>query len=173
MERELPVWVMIAVLIPIKFPLESSKGPPLQFQNKQQMMHQLLWIYVYLFFLSNANIFSFWPRFQEWQERLGCEERSLMTRKEEDKITSSKNFHYNESYTNLFPGLIAASVWIPPPIVTPAWLKISRFNPLITPTVRVWSKPKGFPIARHCCPTFRKDDCPTLIGFNRSSEASI
>jgi len=75
--------------------------------------------------------------------------------------------------TDLFPGLMAASVWTPPPIVTPVWLKMSRSSPLITPTVRVWSKPNGFPIAKHCCPTLREDDCPTLIGLNRSSEASI
>lgn len=72
----------------------------------------------------------------------------------------------------LFPGFMAASVWIPPPIVTPVLLKISRLSPLITPTVSVWSNPNGFPIAKHCCPTFRDDDSPTLIGFKISLGAS-
>lgn len=89
-----------------------------------------------------------------------------------NKLISKTIFGTRRSRTHLFPGLMAASVWMPPPIVTPVLLTISRFSPLITPTVRVWSKPKGFPIAKHCWPTLRTEDWPTLIGFKRSAEAS-
>jgi hypothetical protein len=69
---------------------------------------------------------------------------------------------------HLFPGLMAASVWIPPPITTPVWLWMSRFSPLTTPTVRVWSNPNGFPMAKHRCPTRSLDDCPNLTGRSSS-----
>ena len=49
------------------------------------------------------------------------------------------------------PGLIAASVWITPRIVFPppsGSVTISRFSPLMTPVVSVWSRPKGLPMAK-------------------------
>lgn len=131
MIHDRPVWVNIAVLIPIKFPFEFNKGPPLRWEKK-----------------------------------------NLPTKKSKQCSFFFQGSLLRFCLLYLFPGLIAASVWIPPLIVTPVWLKMSLFSPLMTPTVRVWSKPNGFPIARHCCPTFRDDEFPIRIGFNNSSGAS-
>ena len=45
------------------------------------------------------------------------------------------------------PGLIAASVWMPPVIVAPFGAWRSRWSAETTPVVKVWSRPKGLPIA--------------------------
>jgi hypothetical protein len=64
----------------------------------------------------------------------------------------------------LFPGLMAASVWMPPPIRTPVTDWMSRSNPLTTPVVKVWSNPNGFPMARHRCPTRNRLESPNCRG---------
>ena len=46
------------------------------------------------------------------------------------------------------PGLMAASVWITSRIGRPLGDAISRPRALMTPVVRVWSSPKGLPIAK-------------------------
>lgn len=138
------------MLIPIKFPLESSNGPPLpQFQETNQ--HSMI-----IKLRRETRIIYLWH----------------FERQEYDNTINIYAWNEKKNLENLFPGLIAASVWIPPPIVTPVWLNISRLRPLITPTVRVWSKPNGFPMAKHCWPTFREEEPPTFIGLNRSPEAS-
>ena len=43
-----------------------------------------------------------------------------------------------------FPGLMAASVWMPPAMTPPVWLEMTRLRPDTAPVVRVWSKPNGF-----------------------------
>ena len=48
----------------------------------------------------------------------------------------------------LLPGLIAASVWITFVIGRPDGDWTSRPRPETTPTVSVWSRPNGLPIAR-------------------------
>ena len=45
------------------------------------------------------------------------------------------------------PGLIAASVWMAPEIVAPSGAWRSRCRAETIPVVRVWSRPKGLPIA--------------------------
>mmetsp|Transcript_6562 Transcript_6562/g.26636 ORF Transcript_6562/g.26636 Transcript_6562/m.26636 type:complete len:275 (-) Transcript_6562:369-1193(-) len=67
-----------------------------------------------------------------------------------------------------FPGLIAASVWIPPLIKLPAWLWIVRFKPETTPVVSVWSNPKGLPMANTACPTRTFLLTPTVAGAKNS-----
>lgn len=47
----------------------------------------------------------------------------------------------------LFPGLMAASVCTTPRMGRPVMLLMSLFTPETIPVVRVWSKPKGLPIA--------------------------
>mmetsp|Transcript_45013 Transcript_45013/g.113957 ORF Transcript_45013/g.113957 Transcript_45013/m.113957 type:complete len:228 (+) Transcript_45013:182-865(+) len=71
----------------------------------------------------------------------------------------------------LLPGLMAASVWMPPPMTVPSWLRMSRPRPLMAPVVRVWSKPKGLPIARHSCPTRRLLEAPSCTGRSASGGA--
>ena len=66
------------------------------------------------------------------------------------------------------PGLIAASVWIPPLINDPAWLWIVRPRPETTPVVRVWSNPNGLPIAKTAWPTLTLLDAPFAIGVMNS-----
>mmetsp|Transcript_5346 Transcript_5346/g.24692 ORF Transcript_5346/g.24692 Transcript_5346/m.24692 type:complete len:339 (+) Transcript_5346:1598-2614(+) len=63
-----------------------------------------------------------------------------------------------------FPGLIAASVWIPPLIKLPAWLWIVRPRPDTTPVVRVWSNPNGLPMANTAWPTLTPSDLPRAMG---------
>mmetsp|Transcript_33688 Transcript_33688/g.104616 ORF Transcript_33688/g.104616 Transcript_33688/m.104616 type:complete len:277 (+) Transcript_33688:230-1060(+) len=68
----------------------------------------------------------------------------------------------------LFPGLIAASVWMSPRIFRPLTPFISLPRPLTMPLVRVWSRPKGFPIARTRCPTRRLDELPRSSGVREA-----
>ena len=62
------------------------------------------------------------------------------------------------------PGLIAASVWITLVIGRPDGEVTSRPRPETTPTVRVWSRPNGLPIARVVCPTRSVALSPMVIG---------
>ena len=65
------------------------------------------------------------------------------------------------------PGLMAASVWIAPRIFR--WsaesVMTSFLSPEMMPWVRVWSSPKGFPIASTDCPTCRFFEVPRGRGF--------
>ena len=73
----------------------------------------------------------------------------------------------------LLPGLIAASVCITFRIVRPVGDFVSLPRPEITPEVRVWSSPKGLPIARAACPTCRVFDTPRGVGRSVPGGASI
>mmetsp|Transcript_131587 Transcript_131587/g.227945 ORF Transcript_131587/g.227945 Transcript_131587/m.227945 type:complete len:208 (-) Transcript_131587:367-990(-) len=66
----------------------------------------------------------------------------------------------------LFPGLMAASVWITPSMGLPLWLEIWRPVPETTPVVSVWSRPNGFPMASTDCPTCNSAEVPSLQGTN-------
>ncbi len=54
------------------------------------------------------------------------------------------------------PGLMAASVWMKSSKRPP----ITRLLPLMTPTVTVWSRPKGLPMAITASPTFASAERP-------------
>mmetsp|Transcript_51309 Transcript_51309/g.127755 ORF Transcript_51309/g.127755 Transcript_51309/m.127755 type:complete len:251 (+) Transcript_51309:132-884(+) len=71
------------------------------------------------------------------------------------------------------PGLTAASVWIRFRIVLPVVASMLLPKPDITPLVRVWSRPKGFPIASADCPTSTPLELPSRIGFRGVCAASI
>ena len=70
-----------------------------------------------------------------------------------------------------FPGLMAASVWITPRMLSPSSVEIVRPKPLTTPVVSVWSRPKGLPIANTLCPTSRSDAVPSARGSSFSEGA--
>ena len=42
-------------------------------------------------------------------------------------------------------------------MTVPEGLLVSRPKPNSTPIVRLWSRPKGFPMASAVCPTFRRE----------------
>ncbi len=71
------------------------------------------------------------------------------------------------------PGLMGASVWIMPLAVCPDSPAISRPSALTIPVVKVWSNPKGLPIAKTLCPTSRSCEVPIWIGCKRSCGAPI
>ena len=64
----------------------------------------------------------------------------------------------------LLPGLMAASVWITPEMRRRVTLWISRPSAETTPVVRVWSRPKGLPMASTAWPTCRSALLPRGIG---------
>lgn len=130
-----------------------------------QIPHQQMFLFVCIW-LCWSQLSSLLNPAEDLHCNIKCINKHTHTRND------SRRKHPCVWFLYLFPGLIAASVWIPPPMVTPVWLKMSRLRPLMTPTVRVWSKPNGFPIAKHCCPTLREFDCPTLIGLRSVSGAS-
>ena len=68
---------------------------------------------------------------------------------------------------------MAASVWMTSWMVRPVTAVISRPSALTTPVVRVWSRPKGLPMANTFCPTCRSCDSPTVIGRSLSAGAVI
>mmetsp|Transcript_28635 Transcript_28635/g.72866 ORF Transcript_28635/g.72866 Transcript_28635/m.72866 type:complete len:298 (-) Transcript_28635:467-1360(-) len=71
----------------------------------------------------------------------------------------------------LLPGLMAASVWMPPGMDDPTSDLISRLSPLTTPVVSVWSKPNGLPTASTCCPTRSPALEPSSAGCSSSGGA--
>ncbi len=71
------------------------------------------------------------------------------------------------------PGLIEASVWMTSAIVRCVSDLISRPSALTTPVVRVWSRPKGLPMARTVCPTRTSCDVPGSMGVSLSAGTSI
>jgi len=71
------------------------------------------------------------------------------------------------------PGLMAASVWITSWMVRPVTAVISRPSALTIPVVKVWSSPKGLPMAKTFCPTNRSLDSPRAIGRSLSAGALI
>ena len=79
----------------------------------------------------------------------------------------------------LFPGLMAASVWISPLVTVSPDVSSSkvtpRFNALITPVVTDWPYPNALPIAIAVSPTLMESESPTvatLIAFMVSEEIS-
>ena len=62
------------------------------------------------------------------------------------------------------PGLMAASVWMPPVIVLPFGDCISRSVAETTPVVSVKSSPSGLPMATTCSPTLTAEESPIRTG---------
>ena len=58
-------------------------------------------------------------------------------------------------------------------MVRPVTAVISRPSALTTPVVRVWSRPKGLPMANTFWPTSRFFDSPTVIGCSLPAGAVI
>mmetsp|Transcript_2631 Transcript_2631/g.5873 ORF Transcript_2631/g.5873 Transcript_2631/m.5873 type:complete len:223 (+) Transcript_2631:347-1015(+) len=71
------------------------------------------------------------------------------------------------------PGLMAASVCTTPLILRPVGAVICLFLPEMTPVVRVWSWPKGLPMATAIWPTFTGVEDPTFRGMRSFLGASI
>ena len=73
----------------------------------------------------------------------------------------------------LLPGLMAASVWMPPLIRLPTALCTLRSSPLTTPEVRVWSKPNGLPMASTLWPTRTPELLPRGTGTSSPAGAAM
>ncbi len=69
------------------------------------------------------------------------------------------------------PGLIAASVWMTSRIVRPVTAGMVRPRALTMPVVRLWSRPKGLPMAKTFWPTCRSLLLPTGMGRRRLAGA--
>mmetsp|Transcript_13351 Transcript_13351/g.32631 ORF Transcript_13351/g.32631 Transcript_13351/m.32631 type:complete len:305 (-) Transcript_13351:199-1113(-) len=70
----------------------------------------------------------------------------------------------------LFPGLMAASVWMTF-LMEDRPVDSSRPRPLMMPWVSVWSRPKGLPMANTRCPTSRSSEEPSATGLSSARRA--
>ena len=76
-------------------------------------------------------------------------------------LCSFKLSHLCFSHLNVYTGCVSFHVtWIS----KPGLLTLQAAGHWQLPVVKVWSKPKGLPIARTCCPTLSARELPSVIG---------